>query len=128
MKHPHAILLEKLYSDFARGDLPAVLAACAEKITFQVPGKSLVAGKYTAATFPTFAMKLGELSEGTLKLNVHDILASDQHATVLLTDHLTRHGKPVEYRSVHVWRFEEGKPVAWYEYPRDLYQYDAIWS
>jgi ketosteroid isomerase-like protein len=47
---------------------------------------------------------------------------------VLATDKLTRNGKTLEYRTVHVWRIENGKPVAWYEYPRDLYQYDAIWE
>ena len=129
MKHANALTLEKLYADFANGDLNAVLAACADQMTFQVPGKSKLAGKYTKVNFAQdFVTKLGELSGGTFKLEVHDILASDQHAAVLATDRLTRAGKPVEFRTVHIWRFEAGKPVAWYEYPRDLYQFDAIWS
>jgi ketosteroid isomerase-like protein len=69
-----------------------------------------------------------ELSGNTLKVETHDIMASDRHGLVLITDHLTQNGKKVEYRAVHVWRFEGGKPVAWYEYPRDLYQYDVIWG
>ena len=90
---------------------------------------SKLAGKYTKANFAQdFAMKLQELSGGTLKIEVHDILASDLHATVLATDRLIREGKTIELRTVHVWRFEAGKPIAWYEYPRDLYQFDAIWS
>ena len=129
MKHPNAALLEKLYSDFAKGDLKAVLNACADQVTFQVPGKSPLAGKYDKGSFAQgFATKLMELSGGTLQIELHDILASDRHAVVLATDHLTRNGKAAEYRTVHVWRFEDGKPVAWYEYPRDLYQYDTIWS
>lgn len=129
MKHSNVILLEKLYQDFSKGDLQAVLAACGDQITFQVPGKSKLAGKYTKATFgQDFAMKLHELSGGTLKIEVHDILASDLHATVLATDRLIREGKSIELRTVHVWRFDAGKPIAWYEYPRDLYQFDAIWS
>jgi ketosteroid isomerase-like protein len=129
MKHPNATLLEKLYADFAKGDLPSVLAACSDQMTFQVPGKGKLAGKYDKQGFAqNFATKLFELSGGTIKIEVHDILASDRHAVVLATDHLTRGGKPLEYRTAHVWRFEGGKPVAWYEYPRDLYQYDAIWA
>ena len=129
MKHPNVALLEKLYQDFSKGDIQAVLAACSDSITFQIPGKSKLAGKYTKATFEReLVMKLQELSGGTLNVNVHDILASEQHATVLLSDRLIRDGKPVEMRIVHVWRFENGTPVAWYEYPRDLYQFDAIWS
>lgn len=129
MQHTNAKVLEKLYQDFAKGDLTSVLGACDDKVTFQIAGKSRLAGKYTKADFVSgFVSKLMELSNGTLKIETHDILASDRHGVVLATDHLTRSGKPMEYRTVHVWRFEGGKPVAWYEYPRDLYQYDAIWS
>jgi hypothetical protein len=121
--------LEKLYADFSKGDLEAMLAACSDQMTFQVPGKSKLAGKYTKASFAQdYVTKLAELSGGTLKLEVHDILASDLHAAVLATDRLTRGGKTIEFRTVHIWRFEAGKPVAWYEYPRDLYQFDAVWS
>lgn len=128
MKHPHVLILEKIYADFGKGDLQAVLAACADEMTFQVPGKSALAGKYTRATFPTFAMKLKELSGGTAQTEVHDILASEQHAVVLCSDRLQRAGKTLEYRTAHIWRFQAGKPVAWYEYPRDLYAFDDIWK
>ena len=97
--------LEKIYSDFAKGDLPAILEACSDKITFQVPGKSRLAGKYDKNTFGSgFVMKMMEISGGTLKVEVHDTLASDNHGVVLATDRLTLHGKTVEYRTVHVWR------------------------
>lgn len=129
MKHPNALLLEKLYSDFSKGDLAAVLAACADQMTFQVPGKSKLKGKYTKGNFVSgFVTQLMELSGGTLTVEVHDILASDRHAVVLATDHLVRDGKSIVLRTSHVWRFENGKPVAWYEYPKDLYEYDLIWS
>lgn len=127
--HPNAATLEKLYADFARGDAAAVLAACAEGFTFQIPGKSRLAGKYDRGTLASGLMtRLHELSGATFRFEAHDILASDRHGLVLGTVHLQRGGKPVEYRTVHVWRIEGGKPVAGYEYPRDLYQYDAVWS
>jgi ketosteroid isomerase-like protein len=129
MKHANALVVEKFYSEFSKKNWPALLAMCPDQITFQVPGKSKVAGKFTKGNFAQgFAMKLHELSEGTFQIDVHDILASDRHATVLATTRLTRLGKTIELRTVHVWRFEEGQPVAWYEYPRDLYQFDLIWS
>lgn len=129
MKHPNATLLEKIYADFSKGDFEAMLSSCSDKVTFQVPGKSQLAGKYDKSNFiQNFVMKQKELSGGTFQFEIHDILASDRHAVILATDHLTRNGKAFEFRTVHVWRFDEGKPVAWYEYPRDLYQYDSIWT
>jgi ketosteroid isomerase-like protein len=129
MKHPNALILEKIYSDFAKGSAQAALEACADAMTFQVPGKSKLAGKYTKANFEKdYLKKLQELSGGTFQLEVHDILASDLHATILATNRIQHGGKTVELRTVHVWRFQSGQPVAWYEYPRDLYQFDAIWG
>ena len=128
-QHPHAVRLAKLYSDLIQGDFQAVTSACADSMTFQVPGRSKLAGKYNRTAFvQEFAMRLRELSGGELKLEVHDILASDLHATVLGSYKLMRDGKPVELRTVHVWRFEGEKPLAGYEYPRDLYQYDSVWG
>ncbi len=129
MKQPNATLLEKIYSDFAKQDFNAVISSCDEKMTFQIAGKSRLAGKFDRSNFATgFATKLIELSGGTFKSEVHDILASDLHAAVLATNRLTREGKMIEMRTVHIWRFQNGKPIAWYEYPRDLYQYDTVWA
>ena len=129
MKHPNASVLEKIYADFTKGDLPAILSACADNMTFNVAGKSKLAGKYTKDNaIPGFFTQLSALSGGTLQVEVHDILASDRHGVVLCTDTVMKNGDKVQLRTVHVWRFEAGKPVAWYEYPRDMYQYDAVWS
>ena len=129
MKHANITLLEKIYLDISKNDWTAVLAACSDQITFQVPGKSRLAGKYTKSNVvQEFATKLKELSNGSLQIEVHDILASDRHATVLASDRITRDGKTIELRTVHVWRFENGSPIAWYEYPRDLYQFDTVWT
>ena len=129
MKHAHTIVLEKLYIDFKNGDFKSVIGACANEMTFQVPGKSRLAGKYSKEKFVSdFVPKLQELSGGTFKIEVHDILASERHAVVLASSTLNRGGETIQLRTAHVWRFENGKPVAWYEYPRDLYQFDFTWS
>lgn len=129
MKHPNELVLEKLYADFTKGDLPAVLQACSEKMTFQVAGKSRLSGKFTKDTFASgFVLPLLEMTAGTLKIEVHDILANDRHGVVLASDHFVRNGKAIQLRTAHVWRFEEGRPVAWYEYPRDLYSFDEFFS
>ena len=129
MQHANVKILEQLYANFAKGDMGAVLAACAENVTFQIAGKSRIAGKYTKENFASqFVTKLKELSSGTFKLEVHDILANDRHAVALVSEFVTRNGEEVQMRMAHVWRMEHGKPVAWYAYPRDLYQFDAAWS
>lgn len=127
--HPNAELLKKFYVSFARGDLAGMFAVCSDDVTFQIPGKSALAGKFNKSNLgPMVLQKLTELSGGTFHQEIHDIMASDLHGMVLTTNTLTRSGTRHEYRAVHVWRIQNGKLVAWYEYPRDLYQHDAIWS
>jgi uncharacterized protein len=128
MKHPHAAALEAIYEFFSQGNAEGVLAHCAENVTFQVEGKSPLAGKYTKQDFPGFLAKQKELSGGTHRLELHDVMASDQHAVALCSEFVTKGDKPVQMRMAHVWRFQNGKPVAWYSYPRDLYQFDAAWA
>ena len=129
MKHPNVAVLEKIYADFHKGDVQAVVAACAPNMIWNLAGKSALAGKFTNETVISgFFAKLGEISKGTLQFEAHDLMATDRHAVALCCDTLQKNGDKVQTRSVHVWRFENGKPVAWYEYPRDMYQFDAIWS
>lgn len=129
MSHPNDAVFQKLYADFAKGDVDALLAACPENVTFQIAGKSKLAGKYDRRTFASEFMKnLREYSGASFQMEVHDVLTSDRHALILCTNRVTRDGKPQEYRTVHVWRIEGGKPLAGYEYPRDMYQFDAIWG
>lgn len=126
--HPNVEVLRRFYDAYGKADVAGMLAACGENVTFQLAGKSKLAGKYDRASFPRLIDAMKTLGGGTLKADIHDITATDQHGMVLMTSTVTRDGKKHEYRAVHVWRIQGGKPIAWYEYPRDLYQFDAIWS
>ncbi|HKP85289.1 MAG TPA: nuclear transport factor 2 family protein, partial [Blastocatellia bacterium] len=60
---------------FARGDVEALQQIFAPDAVWHVPGRSRVSGTYTghAEVFGFFG-KLMELSGGTFKLELHDIL------------------------------------------------------
>ncbi|MBI3543832.1 MAG: nuclear transport factor 2 family protein [Deltaproteobacteria bacterium] len=125
----NAEILKGFYERFAKGDVQGMLEFCSDDVTFQIAGKSRLAGKYTRATLAGDLLeKISSLSGGTHGMELHDVMASDVHGLVLTTNTLTRDGKKHEYRAVHVWRIQQGKLVAWYLYPRDLYAFDAIWA
>jgi ketosteroid isomerase-like protein len=121
-------VLEKFYAHFTKGDASGALEACAEGFSFQIAGQSPLAGKYGRNTLASLVTKTRELSGGTYSFTVHDILTSDLHGTVLGSHKLMRGGKTTELRSVNVWRFENGRLLAGYDYPRDLYAFDAAWN
>lgn len=129
MLHPNVERLRRLYDDFGKGDLEAVLAACADEIVFHVPGHNALSGSYSKAQFgPALIAKVMQLSAGTFQEMVDDVLANDTHGVVLARHRLQHAGTLQEYHTVHVWRIRDGVFTEWREYPRDLYQFDAIWS
>lgn len=129
MKNQHAEALKQFYSHMTEGNTQKALDVCADAMSFQVAGKSPVAGKFTRANFDeSFVQKLKDLTQGTYQFQAHDILTSDLHGTVLGTEKFILNGKTHEFRVVHIWRFENGKPLAGYLYERDLYAFDGAFQ
>ena len=122
-------VLKSFYSYLSEGQLQQAVSLCAPQVTFQIPGKSPIAGKYTAETFVSeFYPRCQQRSAGTYQLAIHDLMGTELHAVALGSSKITRNQKTYELRTVHVWRLEQGRPIAFYEYPRDLYAFDEAWS
>src|SRR5713226_7362004 len=85
MAHPNEELMRRGYEAFLGGDLGALNDLFADDIVWHVPGRNQMAGDFAGkdAVFGQFA-KLMELTGGTFKLEIHDILANDTHAVVLV--------------------------------------------
>ena len=86
MIHPNRELIQRAYDAFGRGDIPTVLGILDETIRWHVPGQSPLSGNYVGhEQVLSFFQKSIELSQGTLRIEVHDIVASDAKVFVLCT-------------------------------------------
>jgi ketosteroid isomerase-like protein len=130
MTPSNAEILGSGYEAFARGDVPAVLAVFSEQITWHVPGRSPLAGDYTGhEEVVGFFQALGERSNGTFHLDVHDILDNGKDkVVVLVTEHAERNGAVLAASAVHVWQFEDGKATSFQNFDGDNYELDEFWS
>ncbi len=129
MAHPNEQLLQQLYAAFSRGDLLAVLGFFDDAMLLHVPGTSKVSGTFTKAEFgPVMIARVMELSGGTFRETPDALLADDAYGVALLTHSVQRDGVSHDYKTAHVWRFRDGKAVEWWEYPRDLHEFERIWS
>jgi ketosteroid isomerase-like protein len=52
---------------------------------------------------------MGEMSDVTLKYELHDVVANDEHAIALGTATATRNGKTLEYRTAEIYHIRDGK-------------------
>src|SRR2546428_6445373 len=83
-EHPNAALVERLYAAFDAGDREALKKLIAEDAVWHVPGSTEISGDHRGheAIFAYLA-KLAELSGGTFRAELIDVLASDMHAAAL---------------------------------------------
>ena len=107
----NAEILGAAYEALAAGDVPAVLAVFAEDITWHVSGRNPLAADYAGHDEVLgFFQMLGERSNGTFALDVHQIIGGDGGTVVaLVTERAQREHAVLDDATVHVWRFEDGK-------------------
>ena len=130
MAQSDAEILQSGYDAFASGDVSAVLAILAEDIDFRIPGDNLVAGTYTGHDEVVgFFQKLGELSNGTFRLTVQEILDNATGTVAALcTLGGERNGQSPSFDTVQVWRFADGRATSFREFNDDQSGLDAFWS
>src|SRR5260370_57221 len=95
MTHPNEDLARQANAAFARGDLAALRTQFfAENIRWHIPGRGPLAGDYEGVTqvIELFG-RIFELSGGTARIELHDVLANDNHTVSLATIPAERAGK-----------------------------------
>ena len=129
MAHPNEDLMKKGYEAFGSGDLDAVRELFADDIVWHVPGRSPLAGDYKGKEEVLgFLAKTMEMTGGTFKLDVHDVMAGDEHGVALTTATAEREGKRLSNRAVQVVHIRGGKLTESWFHPEDQYAVDEFWS
>src|SRR5438445_10526920 len=129
MAHPNVDLLNKGYDAFEKGDLDTLRHLFTDDVVFHVTGRSPLSGDYRGQdeVFGFFG-KLVELTGGTFKLDVHSILADDEHGTVLSTTTAQRESKSLSEKTVDVFHFADGKVTEVWTIDADQQAGDAFFA
>jgi ketosteroid isomerase-like protein len=129
MAHPNEALTRKGYEAFAKGNMEALDELIADDIVWHVPGNNPLSGDHLgkAAVFTLFA-RIVELSSGTLNQEIHDVLANDEHAVVMVVTRAEREGKQLEDRQVHVLHVKDGKVTEFWNHFGNQSAVDEFWS
>ena len=102
--------VRKGYAAFARGDMATVSQQFTDDVVWHARGSTKYGGDFKgkSAVLGYLAMIPQDFEE--FKLDVHDVVASDQHVVVLVTSTSRRKGKTYEDRAVHIHHVnDEGK-------------------
>jgi ketosteroid isomerase-like protein len=81
-----------------------------DDIRWHVPGHGPVAGDYegTPQVLQLF-VRLCELSGGTFRIDLHDVVANDEHAVALFTVRGEREGKQLNDNTAQSYHIRDGK-------------------
>ena len=128
-ERPNASLIKGGYEAFSRGDMATLTELFATDTVWHQPGRSPLSGEHKGrdAVFAFFG-KLGTLSGGTHKVELHDLLANDDHVVALSWESASRQGKQLDSLSVQVYHMKQGKITESWSFIRDDRAYDEFWS
>jgi ketosteroid isomerase-like protein len=98
-EHPNVDLLRNAYNAFSRGDMDALSEAFAKGITWHILGTGPMNGdrKGPQEVFEFFGW-LAQESEGTLRVELHDVLANDEHGVALVEVTAERKGQTLQQK------------------------------
>lgn len=127
MAHPNEDLLRRGYAVFDSGDMNTVQALFDDDIAWHAGGSNQTTGDYRGhPEVMGFFGKVMELTGGTFRLEVHDVLANDTHGVVLVTFHAERDGQRVALRSADVWHLADGKATEHWSFFEDQAAADKL--
>ncbi len=96
-EHSNVELTRRGYEAFAKGDLATLTELLADDVVWHVQGVGPLNGNYHGRdeVFGFFG-RLAEETGGTFRLDVHDVLANDEHAVALCALSASRGNKSIE--------------------------------
>jgi uncharacterized protein len=130
MAHPNEDVVRAGFAAFARGDLDALRHQhFAADIRWHFPGRGPLAGDYEGVDqVIEFAGLLSGLSDGTHRIELHDVIGNDEHVVALHTTRAARKGRQLEINAVQVFHVRDGKVTEAWTYHTDINSVDEFWS
>jgi len=129
-EHRNAKLVRRLFASFGARDFATFQRLVADDAVWHFPGtRSALAGEHRGRdAIAQFLASVMTLSNGTFRLEIRDVTASDDHAVVLFTGHGQRNGKTLFNPTSLVVRIAGGQAVEFSEFVWDLPTVDDFWA
>ena len=129
MRHPNADLLAAQLDALSRGDVATAMTFYSDDVVFHYPGRNPLSGDYTGKDqVLELLSRVMQLTNGSFRPDVHDILASDEHVAALVTVRAERDGAAVEWTSVDLFHIRDGKLSEHWVHEVDQDLVDEFWS
>ena len=127
MAHPNEELVRRAFDAFAKGDMGTLRDLFDQDAVWHVPGRSPLSGDHRGVdAILGFLARTMEVTGGTFRTELHDVVANDEHAVALYTARGEREGRTLETRDVIVSHVRNGKLAESWLRAEDLYSTDEF--
>jgi ketosteroid isomerase-like protein len=129
MGHPSEDLVRRAYAAFSRGDLDALRGLFASDAIWHAGAQGQLSGdKQGVDEILRFFVQTAELTTGTFRVELHDVVANDEHAVSLQVASATREAGTLEARQVLVVHVRDGKIAEVWHFLEGGGAEDRFWS
>ncbi len=130
MAHPNEDFVRAAVEAFIRGDLDSLQGQfLADDVVWHVPGQNPLGGEYTGmAQVLGYLSRAFQLADGTVHMELQDVLANDRHAVALFRSQAERNGRQLDTFDAVILRIEGGKMAEVWHRSEDPYASDLFWS
>ncbi len=129
MPHPNEEVIRQAVEYLNQGNMEAFLGMNTEDVVGHVPGRGPIAGDYRGAQeVAGLFQRQVELLDQPPSLELHDVVANDQHGVILGINHFRRAGAEHAARVAIVLHLRDGKASEFWVHPEDQYAIDEFFS
>ena len=129
MAHPNEDLIRRGYEAFNKGDVETLREVFDPEIVWHFPGRSVLAGDHRGSDAVLgFFGRTQELTAGTFRVELHEVVADDEHTVGLHLATGERGGRTLEDHEVVVFHVRDDKVVEVWQYVENQYTYDEFFS
>lgn len=128
--HPNIELMRRYSAALQAGQAATALPFYADDLVVHIPGRSPHAGTFHGQdAVLAYYTRVFRDTDGRLDvLGVDDVLASDDHAAVLVRWRLTRGSRSIDVDRVVIYRIVDGRIAELWVHDWDQYAYDELFA
>jgi ketosteroid isomerase-like protein len=125
----NAAAVRRGYELFNSGNPEELRQILAEDVVWHAGGRGRLGGDKRGrdATFAYFG-QLGELTGGTFRGELHDVVANEEHVVALHVNTAQRDGKSLNLKEALVFHMRDGKIVEAWEHFEDSQTWDEFFA
>jgi ketosteroid isomerase-like protein len=132
-EHPHAQLVRDFHDHqnrfYAGGGQQSVGAMLTDDVVWHVPGESAIANEYRDRdNVLRHFMRRREISSATFRITVCGVIADDERAVILAAAQCSRGGELFQWRTVSIFRVDQGRIAECWVIPYDQTLFDRVWT